>query len=555
MMAPSPEDAESLLRRIAELEGRLEEAEATLHALGSGQVDAVVVSGPESDQVYTLKGADAPYRVMVQSMSEGALTLMPDGLILFSNEQFASLVGRPLGRVMGARIQELIAPEDAGVIADLLSGGHAAKAEMCLLGESGHVPVYFSLGTLVLDGKQYMCATATDLTQQKSHERVLAAERFARAIVDQSTGVILVADPGGRIIRASRGAEQLAGGEVALRPFDNVFPIGFEEIFARVRETGHVAGVETTAQMPDGRTLQLTLDATLLFGPDDRQIRGCIVVLNDVTRLKRAEQALRDSEEQFRTVADSIAQLAWMADDQGASLWYNRRWYEYTGTTLDEVRDWGWQKLHHPDHVRSVTAHFRHCVETGEPWEDTFPLRGRDGNYRWFLSRAMPIRGADGRILRWFGTNTDITERLESEQRLRQSEARFRRLYDADVVGILSADVHTVYDANDVFLNLIGYSREELQTGRIRWRDLTPPEYLELDEQGIEELLRTGSCKPFEKEYIRKDGARVPVLIGAILLERDPLRWLCVVLDLTERKQLEKHVLEAQKLESAARFG
>lgn len=112
----------------------------------------------------------------------------------------------------------------------------------------------------------------------------------------------------------------------------------------------------------------------------------------------------------FRALANSIPQLAWMADATGSIFWYNDRWYEYTGTTLDEMRGWGWRAVHHPDHVDRVVARIRHAFETGEPWDDTFPLRSRTGEYRWFLSRAMPIKDAQGSIIRWFGTNTDITE-------------------------------------------------------------------------------------------------------------------------------------------------
>src|SRR5262245_27694934 len=139
---------------------------------------------------------------------------------------------------------------------------------------------------------------------------------------------------------------------------------------------------------------------------------------------KITESALLNSEEHFRTLADSIPQLAWMADASGHIFWYNRRWYNYTGTTLEEMAGWGWQKVHHPDAVGRVVERIKQAFDTGEPWEDTFPLRSREGEYRWFLSRALPIRDAEGRVARWFGTNTDITERMEMEQALRESREK-----------------------------------------------------------------------------------------------------------------------------------
>ncbi len=128
----------------------------------------------------------------------------------------------------------------------------------------------------------------------------------------------------------------------------------------------------------------------------------------DITPHKELEEALRSSEDQFRALANSIPQLAWMADKNGSIFWYNQRWYDYTGTTLEQVQGWGWQAVHHPDHRERVVERITLAWKTGEPWEDTFPLRGKDGQYRMFLSRAMPMRDDQARVTKWFGTNTDI---------------------------------------------------------------------------------------------------------------------------------------------------
>ena len=129
--------------------------------------------------------------------------------------------------------------------------------------------------------------------------------------------------------------------------------------------------------------------------------------------------------------------------------------------------------------------------------------------------------------------NADLEKRVGA---LRESEERFRRLYDANTIGIASANLQEVFEANDVFLQMIGVTREELQKGLVSWRDLTPREYAPLDDRGVEELMQTGACKPFEKEFLRKDGSRVPVLVAATMLQREPLRWLGIVLDLRRKK-------------------
>jgi two-component system CheB/CheR fusion protein len=145
-------------------------------------------------------------------------------------------------------------------------------------------------------------------------------------------------------------------------------------------------------------------------------VDGILIHAVDVTESVLARRRAEESEERFRTLADNMSQLAWMADDTGSIFWYNQRWYDFTGTTLEEMYGWGWRAVHHPDHVERVVAKISASFQSGELWEDTFPLRGKDGEYRWFLSRAIPIRDESGHVMRWFGTNTDVTEQQRIEQ-------------------------------------------------------------------------------------------------------------------------------------------
>lgn len=145
--------------------------------------------------------------------------------------------------------------------------------------------------------------------------------------------------------------------------------------------------------------------------------------------------ALDADAEHFRTMADNIPQLAWMADKTGWIFWYNKRWYDYTGTVLEDMKGWGWKAVHHPDHIDRVVEIFSGAIERGEPWEDTFPLRSASGEFRWFLSRAMPIRDETGEVVRWFGTNTDITEQLDAESALREAEEQQRMAAEAAGIG------------------------------------------------------------------------------------------------------------------------
>ena len=148
----------------------------------------------------------------------------------------------------------------------------------------------------------------------------------------------------------------------------------------------------------------------------DNVIDGVVCTFVDVTAREAADAVLRESERQFHALAESIPQLAWITDAEGYIFWYNQRWFDYTNTKLEDMKGWGWKSVHHPDELERVVKQFKHSLETGETWEDTFPLRGADGKYRWFLSRAEPIRDESGKIVRWFGTNTDIEEQRRGEE-------------------------------------------------------------------------------------------------------------------------------------------
>ena len=192
------------------------------------------------------------------------------------------------------------------------------------------------------------------------------------------------------------------------------------------------AGLQTGVAIPilSGGTVIAVLEFFMRESREqnERLLNVIASVANQLDLVRRGTHAEAEARErQFRILANSISQLAWMADGKGYIFWYNDRWYEYTGTTLEEMQGWGWQKVHHPDEVGRVVERIKIAFATGEPWDDTFPLRSKTGEYRWFLSRALPIFDADGKVSRWFGTNTDITEQRELEHALRASRDELER--------------------------------------------------------------------------------------------------------------------------------
>jgi PAS domain S-box-containing protein len=283
------------------------------------------------------------------------------------------------------------------------------------------------------------------------------------------------------------------------------------------------------------------------------QVEMIIPEARDITDSKQTEAALQESEERFRTLADNMSQFAWMADANGWLFWYNRRWFEYTGTTLEEMQGWGWQQVHDPEHVDRVAERFRHSLATGEEWEDTFPLRGKDGTYRWFLSRAIPIADEAGQVLRWFGTNTDITDLKDAEESLRQSENLFRHMADtAPVLIWMSGTDKLYYYFNQPWLDFTGRMMEqEIGNG---WAEGVHPN----DFQRCLDTYVTAfdARQPFQMEYRlrRFDGVYrwlIDIGVPRFTSEADFLGYIGSCVDITERKQAQAALEERnQELDS-----
>ena len=273
-----------------------------------------------------------------------------------------------------------------------------------------------------------------DITERKLAEEALrlSEEKFAKAFGTNPTGVAITRLADGLFLDVNETWQSMMGyrreeaiGRTAADL--HIWPTveARDRYVAELEQRGSLSGWETTVLGKSGEPFTVLLSAALLT------IAGEPVILSsflDISERKRAEEAVRDREEQFRTLANAIPQLCWMANADGWISWYNERWYQYTGTTPAQMEGWGWQSVHDPDTLPAVVDRWRASIANGEPLDMVFPLRGGDGVFRPFLTRVMPVRDREGKIARWFGTNTDISAQRETEEALRESEEMLRRL-------------------------------------------------------------------------------------------------------------------------------
>jgi PAS domain S-box-containing protein len=245
------------------------------------------------------------------------------------------------------------------------------------------------------------------------------SEALKAAILEAALDCIVTIDQDSRVVEWNPAAERTFGhpraAALGADMAELIIPPELREAhrrgLARHLATGEgpVLGrrVEVEALRADGSRFP----AELAITPTSAGGRTLFTAhLRDITERRAAETALAESEARFHAVADNIPQLAWMAEPDGRRTWFNRRWHDYTGLTPEEAQGDGWAQVHHPEFLERVLAGMRRAWAAGEPWEDSFPLRARDGDYRWFLTRAVPVRDAQGRAVRWFGTNTDVTD-------------------------------------------------------------------------------------------------------------------------------------------------
>jgi PAS domain S-box-containing protein len=277
--------------------------------------------------------------------------------------------------------------------------------------------------------------------------------------------------------------------------------------------------------------------------------------LSTLTALLQAERAAHHTEEEFRQLANGIPQLAWMAHADGSIYWYNHRWYEYTGTTPETMAGWGWQAVHDPAVLPEVLHKWHASIESGNPFEMVFPLRGADGRFRTFLTLVTPVKDETGQVIRWFGTNTDLSEQLDAEVRNRRAlEERYRLLIEgmSDYAIFTLDPTGVVTSWNPGAEQVKGYSPDEIIGQHFSRFYAEEDRAAGLPQQVLQTALQHGHYQG-EGWRVRKNGSRfwASVVVTPLRSESGELVGFSkITRDMTDRKrlmdQLQEHTRELE---------
>ncbi|HET8842176.1 MAG TPA: ATP-binding protein, partial [Ktedonobacteraceae bacterium] len=247
------------------------------------------------------------------------------------------------------------------------------------------------------------------------------------------------------------------------------------------------------------------------------------------------------NEEQWNILAETVPQFVWSTRPDGFLEYWNKQFSDYLQAPSESIRGQGWRQFIYPNDLARVIAIRSRSLKAGEPYEIECRLKdGQTANYNWFLVRAAPVHDAIGRIIRWFGTCTNIESQKRLEATLRQNQERIQALMESTIIGIIVTDNEKVITANDAFLYMTGYNQEDLQNGQLTFSLLQSPESSTPDLQALEELVNFRQAKPYETICVCKDGSLLPILAGVVALPHHPSQTIGFLLDNSARKELEQ---------------
>jgi PAS domain S-box-containing protein len=398
------------------------------------------------------------------------------------------------------------------------------------------------------DGKvTSLRGTVHEITDRKLNERQIAlSENRYRSLVKVGSAIVWVANAQGRLEQAIPEWQAFTGqseSEVlgfgwadAIHPDDRACTVTAWE---KAIEEGSFFEVEQRLRRYDGVYRDMAVRAVPVRDGGGRIVEW-VGVHTDITEKKQVQQELQAANLRLQNVLDSITDGLAILDRNLRYTYFNRSGAAALGLLPEDIVGKSLGDFFPSNKTNIVMQEYRRALATGKPVH--FEVRHDDPLHIWAEVHGYPSEQGITVYYR------DISERKRTEQALRESESRFRKLFESDLMGICVPDRFGAFkDGNNEFLRIVGYTREELEAGLVRWDRMTPREYRALDAAHIAEAAERGSCTPYEKEYIRKDGTRVPILCGYTLLEGSQDVYIAFVIDLSQQRAAEAELREREQ--------
>lgn len=397
-------------------------------------------------------------------------------------------------------------------------------------------------------------AEVRDTSEQSEQGKLLLLQneiqqtrRHFQAAFEQAAVGMARVSPDGHFLQVNQKLCDILGyaaTELQVHTFQDItYPDDLEADLAYVRRllAGEIETytLEKRYRRANGSLVWANLTVSLVRGETGTP-HYFISVVEDIDERKRLEEALERERQSLRTMMENASDVIVRFDRDLRHQYVNPVIRQITGLDPQAMLGKTNEELHMP--VELLTAWntaLKQILRTGQPGRIEFSFPTLQGE-RFYEARLTPERDAQNEIASILSIARDVTELKQAQEALIRSEARARRLVDSNIIGVAIIDEECVTEANAAFLNLIGATRAEADAGQIDLRAITPTHYRQLDEYCFQELRERGVCTPFEKEYVHKDGSTVFILMGAATLQLEPLQWVCFILDITERKELER---------------
>jgi PAS domain S-box-containing protein len=504
-------------------------------------------------------------RMLVESIPALMWSAKPDGHIDYVNKSLLEYFGSPLQDIIGWGWMEKVHPDDVAFKAKSwltnLEAMTSHDANCRFQGADGAYRWFNVRGEPLRDSNgsvQNWYGVLIDLECQKeADEKSRESELKLRQITETIPGLVWSNGPDGEPTHINQRMLDYSG--MGLEDFKNrgweafVHPADYPETaeaFWHAIQTGTSYQGVMRLRRADGEFRWHHAGSEPLFDQQGRLVQWYGLCV-DIDERKQAEDRLRRSEAYLAEAERLNHSGGWAVNRKGERtiVYWSEESYRIFG--LDPLqgmptRDWVWQQIHPGDRSRlreEADAALREKRDYVAPFRIVLP----DGTIKHLESNANHLFSVGGELLGVMGTFVDVTERKRAEDALRESEAKLRCLVDSNVIGIFVWDFEGRFlETNDEFLRTVGYDREDLLGGSIRWTDLTPSDWRDRSSARMEKGKSSGLFEPFEKEYTRKDGSRVPVLIGGAAFEEGGNQGVAFVLDRTERKRADEALRESE---------